>query len=203
MSRSRTLATMSTTEAEDPRVARTRAACLEAVRSLLRDEGPSAVTHQRVAERAGVGRATVYRHWPQPSDLLVEAIDTYRREPRPDVLTGNLHADVLAWLRTLRELLADPFAPHMVALVARSEWDEQIRTVKQHVLARGTAGLRTVLAEAAGHDAINRDADLDLAIARLVGPLFFQRFFANVDITDDALVAVTDGVLASLGATRS
>jgi hypothetical protein len=32
------------------------------------EEGPAGITHQRVAERAGAGRATVYRHLAQPAD---------------------------------------------------------------------------------------------------------------------------------------
>ena len=53
---------------------RTRALVQDAVRDLFEREGAGALTHQRVAERAGVSRATVYRHWPQPVDLVVEAL---------------------------------------------------------------------------------------------------------------------------------
>jgi AcrR family transcriptional regulator len=41
---------------------------------LLVGEGPGAVTHQRVAQQAGVGRATGYRHWPQPEQLLLDVM---------------------------------------------------------------------------------------------------------------------------------
>ena len=59
----------------DARIAaRTRAAVHEALRSLFAEEGPAALTHQRVAQRAEVGRATIYRHWPRPVDLVTEAL---------------------------------------------------------------------------------------------------------------------------------
>jgi len=51
----------------------TRAAILDAARQVLFDEGWEALSHQRVAEVAGVGRATVYRHWPQRLQLLQDA----------------------------------------------------------------------------------------------------------------------------------
>src|ERR1700678_3333305 len=54
--------------------ARTRDAVHEALRSLFAEEGPAALTHQRVAQRAEVGRATIYRHWPRPVDLVIEAL---------------------------------------------------------------------------------------------------------------------------------
>ena len=59
---------------KDARVVRTSALVRDAVRDLFEREGAGALTHQRVAERAGVSRATVYRHWPRPVDLVVEAL---------------------------------------------------------------------------------------------------------------------------------
>ena len=59
----------------DPRVERTRAAIREALVSLVEEEGMAGLTHQRVAERAHLGRATIYRHLPTPEDLVHEAFD--------------------------------------------------------------------------------------------------------------------------------
>src|SRR5437667_9583381 len=58
----------------DPRTTRSRDAILNAARTLLLCDGPAGVTHQRVAAEAGVGRATVYRHWPQPEQLLLDVM---------------------------------------------------------------------------------------------------------------------------------
>ena len=58
----------------DPRAVRSREAMLAAARRLLAEEGLDAVTHQRVAQEAGVGRATVYRHWPRTDQLLLDAM---------------------------------------------------------------------------------------------------------------------------------
>ncbi|MFE7278597.1 TetR family transcriptional regulator [Streptomyces sp. NPDC057623] len=44
-----------------PRARRSREAALAAAIELLVEGGPELVTHAAVAERAGVGRATVYR----------------------------------------------------------------------------------------------------------------------------------------------
>src|SRR5437016_7314236 len=61
---------MRTAGKPDPRVVKSRETILSAARTLLQESGPAAVTHQRVAARAGVGRATVYRHWRTPELLL-------------------------------------------------------------------------------------------------------------------------------------
>src|SRR6266705_779576 len=65
-----------TSPATDPRAARSREAILAAAYDLLAREGPGAITHQRVAQQAGVGRATIYRHWADPEDLLRDVLYT-------------------------------------------------------------------------------------------------------------------------------
>ena len=60
----------------DPRFLRSQQAIVNAARQLLLSHGPTAVTHAQVAEAAGVGRATVYRHWPRTDLLLAEAMAT-------------------------------------------------------------------------------------------------------------------------------
>src|SRR2546427_11732054 len=65
-----------TSPATDPRAARSREAILAAAYDLLAREGPGAITHQRVAQQAGVGRATVYRPWAAPEDLLRDVLYT-------------------------------------------------------------------------------------------------------------------------------
>ena len=79
---------------QDPRVTRTRDAVREAVRSLVQRAGFEAVSHQQVAEEAGVGRATVYRHWPSRTDLLLEALADTDEPSRDWRARGDLGADL-------------------------------------------------------------------------------------------------------------
>ena len=48
---------------EDTRVARSRAAILQATARLLAESGFAGFSMDDVAHRAGVGKATIYRHW--------------------------------------------------------------------------------------------------------------------------------------------
>ncbi|HYA68777.1 MAG TPA: helix-turn-helix domain-containing protein, partial [Acidimicrobiales bacterium] len=53
---------------------RTRQAVLAAASAILEEQGWEAVTHVAVSERSGVGRTTLYRHWPDATALLIEVI---------------------------------------------------------------------------------------------------------------------------------
>ncbi|HEY6495190.1 MAG TPA: TetR/AcrR family transcriptional regulator, partial [Trebonia sp.] len=61
-------------DAANPRVKRTRDRMLAAARELLAEAGPAGLTYSSLAERAGVTRQTLYRHWPERSALLVDLI---------------------------------------------------------------------------------------------------------------------------------
>jgi AcrR family transcriptional regulator len=65
---------------------RTRARIVEATVALHRELGPKATTISAVAERAGVQRLTVYRHFPTERDLLEACSSSFIAEnPPPDL----------------------------------------------------------------------------------------------------------------------
>lgn len=58
----------------DRRTERTRAALMSAFVNLLLNEGYDAVTVERVAERANVGRSTFYMHYKSKDDILRQSL---------------------------------------------------------------------------------------------------------------------------------
>lgn len=172
-------------EDEDPRVVRTREAVREAVRSLVQRAGFEAVSHQQVAAEAGIGRATVYRHWPKRTDLLLHALAEVEA-PRDWQSSGDLATDLARELeRMQRTLSSSPLVPELVALIGRAEWDPELRDTKAELLAAGTAGLRQALGAAIDRGELPADEDLDTTIARLAGPLFYRRVLAHAPLEDE------------------
>jgi AcrR family transcriptional regulator len=173
----------------DPRVARTRAAVLAAVRDLVRTAGIEAVTHQQVAEAAGVGRATVYRHWPDRTHLLIDALAGVA--PTTRSADADLAGDLTAELTRLQGILNDsPFVPQVAALVSRAEWEPELGALKQRLMAEGTAGLRRAIEDGVARGELAGVTDADAAVAMLAGPLFFQRLLAGRPITDELVAGI-------------
>ena len=59
----------------DPRIERSRRVILEAALDELGAVGYGALTIEGVAARAGVGKSTIYRHWPGKLPLVEDALD--------------------------------------------------------------------------------------------------------------------------------
>lgn len=189
-------------DGQDPRVARTREAVREAVRSLVQRAGFEAVSHQQVAEEAGIGRATVYRHWPTRTDLLLDALAEVEA-PRDWQSTGDLAVDLTRELERLRRTLSSsPLVPELVALIGRAEWDQGLRETKKELLASGTAGLRRTLDAGIERHELPADLDLDTTIARLAGPLFYRRVLAHAPLEEDFVARIVAGFLLEASSQR-
>jgi AcrR family transcriptional regulator len=106
----------------DPRAVRSRARILEAAREMMSANGPESVTFASVADRAGVGRATVYRHWPSVDALRDEVMDEFSlpffRDPQQP-LQAWLHRE----LRRLADELRTPAVARMATALIGDDRD--------------------------------------------------------------------------------
>ena len=87
-----------------------RAAILTATGRLMSDVGYEHLTMEGIAHEAGVGKQTIYRWWPSRSALvaecLLEGFILPGRFMIPD--SGDLRADLTAWLESIFAVLAEP-----------------------------------------------------------------------------------------------
>src|SRR5215470_5952970 len=181
-----------TSPATDPRAARSREAILAAAYDLLAREGPGAITHQRVAQQAGVGRATVYRHWAAPEDLLADVLLSaelpfFAAPALP--LRPWLHAE----LRQLADELALPAVASLaIALMQQTRPGGAGGRPHRHITAI-TERLATAFALAADAGELATAPDPALAAAHLIGPLLYRATLQAAAVPDSLLAAVIDG----------
>ncbi|MEU5884214.1 TetR/AcrR family transcriptional regulator [Spirillospora sp. NPDC047279] len=185
----------------DPRAERSRTAALAAAREILVEQGWTAVTHVTVAARSGVGRTTLYRHWPDPVTLLRDTIAldvaTYRRPA-----TGVLRDDLIQELEAFREMLSVPIADRgLRAIIERAAVDPEFARLKADVFTQGSAGVRAALAAARDNGELpadlDDDLDDDLAIAQLAGPVLYHRLIADRPLPSAQITRLVDAFLAA------
>ncbi|MBB1018241.1 TetR/AcrR family transcriptional regulator [Dietzia sp. DQ11-71] len=145
----------------------TRDRALTAARAAILEIGPSRTTMVEVSRRSGVGRTTLYRHWPDISalvaDLLTRELTGVVERVGPDLLEGAVHdADELARLlcamadEVRTDPLLDALRRHESGMLA--EYVFRRLGTSQHRL---IGFLRDVLARAIAADArlAGRDPD--------------------------------------------
>ncbi|MFD3532579.1 TetR/AcrR family transcriptional regulator [Streptomyces sp. NPDC058664] len=67
---------------------RNRAQILAAAERLFAEQDPRSVTMDRIAKAAGVGRATLYRSFPDPSSVAVALLDEHERRLQGQLIYG-------------------------------------------------------------------------------------------------------------------
>lgn len=156
-----------------PRSEEARTAVLQAVDDLVREIGYGALSMKGIAERAGVGRQTVYRWWSTKAEVLFEAVITdAAQELRPEP-AGSTVDDVHAYLVRVSQFLtgSDAGAGYR-ALIGEAQHDRDVQALMSSVDIFASA------ADAIVDRAIDR-GDLDpslvrpAAVAVLTGPCYY------------------------------
>lgn len=179
----------------DPRIARTRAVVLAAAAELLADVGYGRTTIEGIAERSGVARSTIYRHWPDRSSLLVEAVQELA--PKFTVHEGtDLRTDLVAMMTLTAATLAEPRIARLTAtLTDAATRDPDIAVLhSQFTMARRRPAL-IALRRAIDRGEVDPDTDIDEAATLLVSPLFYRRFYTHERVDTDFINRHVDRIL--------
>ncbi|MCP3976426.1 MAG: TetR/AcrR family transcriptional regulator [bacterium] len=181
---------------EDPRIAHTRKVVLAAAIDLLKSEGHEAVTPLRIAERTGIARTTIYRHWPERRDLIADAIE----EHKPDwgiESCGDLSADLTMYLgKMVARLTSGPLPQFFVTLIERAEHDEEFADMHCRMAEHRSQPIVAVLEAAIARGELPKDLDVPAAIAAINGPVFYRRLITREPLTDSFIATIVDGFLA-------
>lgn len=181
----------------DPRAARSRAAALAAAQQLLVEQGWSAVTHVAVAARSGVGRTTLYRHWPDAAELIRDVIAT-RIAGAHTTPTGELREDLVRELEGLRTLLHDPVSETgLRAVIERAGADPVFAELKESLYRDGSKVFREMVEDAKFRGELPAELETDRAIDELAGPLMYRRLLAGRTFDGHYVRQVVDDFLAA------
>src|SRR3954451_4886156 len=157
----------------DPRIERSRAVILEATLDELADVGYGAFTVEGVARRAGVSKATVYRHWDGKLELVADAVGRLKHSVQPPD-TDDHHERIVGMLRGVADLLAGSrFAACVPAVISAAQRDEGLREFHHNSSAERRKFMVAMLdvARDAGH--LDVAIDTNLLAESLVAPIFF------------------------------
>ncbi|WP_028047538.1 TetR/AcrR family transcriptional regulator [Cellulomonas sp. URHE0023] len=174
-------------------------AILAAARELLAEEGFDGMTMDAVADRAGTGKATVYRRWPSKVQLTVDAVVCARGMSAdiadiPD--TGSLRGDLLA-VRLGRP--ADEAAELMHGLMSAVRENPGLATVfHEQFVASRVRLMRNLLERAQLRGELRPDIDLDMVAAVAPAMISYRKMVAGLKVDDAFVLQMIDSVILPL-----
>lgn len=178
----------------DPREQKTRSKVMAAARELLIEGGPGAITHSAVAERADVGRTTLYRHWPNHDVLIEDALSVFATEWESH-LTGDTRTDLTKALAKQARIFTQR-TNRMMALtfLERAEHDNKTAATKRALEKRNP--VRLVLMRAVESGQLSADIDIDQTTSQLTGPILHACLHAHRKVQPAEIANLVDQFLS-------
>ncbi len=163
------------------------------------ERGFAAISLERIAARAGAGKAAIYRRFSSHHAFAAAAVSTLGLTIAMPEDHGSLEADVLAFLTRLRTVLRHPLIrrilPDLHAEAARSA---PMRDLNTQVAKARRAQAQVLLDRAIERGELDRAVDRDLAFDLLPAPLYWRMVVLGVTPTRGQLAAEALAIVAAL-----
>src|SRR6516164_3994382 len=184
-----------------PRSEQAEQAIIEATLDLFAEQGFEGVCVEAVAARAGVGKATIYRRWPNKEELLLAAFGSLK-SPFPEPKGVSVRDDLLAMVEVMIADKADPRKSRRYALLL-GEGDKYPRLMaryKETIVQPRRDAMRAVIRRGVETGELRPDTDVEIAMLTLTGAIMAQERDGTFD--DDFAARLVDGLLQGLSASR-
>jgi AcrR family transcriptional regulator len=159
-----------------PRSARSEQAIVDAVLGMIADgDAIEKITIESIAARAGVGKATIYRRWPNRDELIIDSVASVKL-PVPEVAGESLRADLI----TLVSQIGRPNEQArngqvMNCLLPQIARNPELHTWYQKVIEPRRDVTRGVLRRGVERGELKQDLDVEVALLMLSAPMILQR----------------------------
>ena len=174
-----------------PRSEEAHQAILDATLALLGEVGYSALTVEGVAQRAGVGKATIYRRWSSKLPLVVEAFSAL--PGFEDVDTGSLRRDLKETLRRYIEAFnATALGTVFPSLAGERAHNPELSKMIDPVARARREPFVRIFERARARGEISDDVDLGLAADLVVGPISVTLFFRGGTLSPKMVDPIVD-----------
>src|SRR5450759_4894727 len=176
-----------------------RRATLDAALALLRADGYGAMTIERIAARAGVGKQTIYRWWPSKGAVVFEALLEDLRVSLTFDDTGDLRADLTTQVTSLSRVFASPDGRHMAALIGGAQGDPDLaQALLEHWVRPRRRYAMAFLQQAKDRGQLRPDLDLEVVIDIIWAPLYDRLLLHYAPLDEAHAAAVVDAALTGL-----
>jgi AcrR family transcriptional regulator len=150
---------------------------LEAAIELIADRGIDATRVDAIAQASGVSKATLYKHWKNRDELLLDAIGRVS-EQYPVFDSGDTRADLIDFLSYLvQRKRSERTARMWPRIIAHGCLNSEFaRLLRQRFTAPARERFIELLKRGIIRGDLPRDLDLDFARDMLIGPIMHRRF---------------------------
>jgi AcrR family transcriptional regulator len=177
-----------------------RAVVLDAAASQLFEAGLTSVTFEKIASRAGVSKMTLYKWWPSPGALALDAYFVAVEQTLAFPDTGDVAADLRTQLHAFVRVLSDEATgPVIAALVGAAQTDPELAAAFN---TRYTHPRRQLavdrLAVARRRGQVRDDVHLEVVVDQLWGACYHRLLLPDQPLDARFADALVDNLLRGI-----
>jgi len=184
-----------------PRSEQAEQAIIEATLELFAEQGFEGVCVEAVAARAGVGKATIYRRWPNKEELLLAAFGSLK-SPFPEPAGVSVRDDLLAMVKVMCADKSDPRKARRYALLLGEgeKYPRLMARYKETVVEPRRDAMRAVIRRGVQTGELRPDTDVEIAMLTLTGAIMAHEKSPDAILDDEFATRLVDGLLLGLSA---
>lgn len=165
------------------------------------ERGLAAVSLERVAAKAGAGKAAIYRRFSSRQDFAAAALSELGLTLAMPEDHGSLEADILGFLIRLRAVLRHPVIRRILPdLHAEASRSAEMRALNTQVAEARRGQGQVILDRAIARDELDPSVDRDLALDLLPAPLYWRMVVLGQTPTPRQLAVEAAAITAGLRA---
>jgi AcrR family transcriptional regulator len=169
-----------------PRSEEARLSILHSTLKLLAKRGFSELTIEAVAAHANVGKATVYRWWPDKAALIADAFarSTTSKLHFPD--TGSVRTDMSQQMRQLVKILRGRRGRIVSAMLGAGQSDRSlIAAFRERFMKPRRQEAYATLRRGIRRGQLRKNVDMDLLLDSLYGPIYMRFLIRHDSLTPE------------------
>jgi AcrR family transcriptional regulator len=182
-----------------PRNEEVRTKIIDAALALLEENGYAKVTCDAIAQRAGCGKATIYRWWPNKAAVVINAFAESVSPELPNEKLSCLRDYVSGHLQRFTRVLMGRNGRILAAVIAGAQDDPEVaEAFLAHWLRPRRAVSRRILAEYQDEGQLPRDYDIEIVLDAMYGPLHFRLMVRHEELTPEYAAGLAKVILQGL-----
>jgi AcrR family transcriptional regulator len=186
-----------------PRDPAARRKILAAAAALLDEGGLGAVTMEAIAAKAGVGKPTIYREWPNAHAVAMSAFLETAKSPPAARKSGTALDELRRQLRRIAGVFATRAGRNTAMMIAAAQSDSELAKVfRIHFMLKSREEGRALLLRAGAAGDLRPDIDWEAALDLIYAPLYFRLLMGHGPLDANFTDAILDLALEGLSPQR-
>ncbi|RKN85436.1 TetR/AcrR family transcriptional regulator [Paenibacillus ginsengarvi] len=182
-----------------PRNVEAQSSILSASYELLLENGFGAVTVDKIAERAQVSKATIYKWWPNKAAVVMDGFlsAASARLPVPD--TGSVFQDILEHATNMARFMTSQEGSIFLEIIGEGQVDSALaEAFRTRYIQPRRLEVRGIMDRGIQREELKKHVDIALCTDLIYGPIFYRLLVTGDRVDEHYVEQLVTHVLGSI-----